>query len=52
MRRGNHRIVVEFDPDTFAQVGAQARRANSSFGEAVRLLVEFGLEVPALNSKS
>lgn len=38
------RVVVSFDSETFAQVRRFAQSENCSFAEAVRLLVEFGLE--------
>jgi len=44
-RAGKRRIVVEFDQETFDQVQAKAATDNVSFGEAVRQLVEWGLEV-------
>lgn len=43
-RRGNRRIVVEFDPDTFGQIDGMAKRDDVSFAEKVRQLVEWGLE--------
>lgn len=41
---GARRIVVGFDPETFAQISRRATKARHSFAEEVRLLVEFGLE--------
>ncbi len=38
------RVTVEFDDDTFATIKARAKDHNTSFGEQVRLLVEWGLE--------
>lgn len=38
------RIVITFDPDTFGQIRDRAERLDTSFGEQVRTLVEWGLE--------
>ena len=39
------RIVVSFDEEMFSEIYKRARRANTSFAEQVRLLVEWGLDV-------
>lgn len=41
---GIRRVSIGFDPETFMQVRRRAAAANVSFGEQVRLLVEWGLE--------
>lgn len=38
---------VRFDLETFAQIRAYAEQERCSFGEAVRQLIEFGLETLA-----
>lgn len=43
-KRHQRRIVVGFDDETFEQVRQRALTERTSFGEQVRLLVEFGLE--------
>ena len=44
-RRHNlKRIVVGLDPDTFADVSAIAAAHQTSFSEAVRTLLTWGLE--------
>jgi hypothetical protein len=46
-RRGSNdrlQVVVRLDDDTFAEVRSRAQRECTSFGEQVRLLVEWGLE--------
>jgi hypothetical protein len=48
VRRGCHiQHVVRFDDQTFEQVRAKALRDRSSLSEAIRQLVEFGLEAEA-----
>lgn len=37
-------IVVRFDDETFAQIRDRAIREGTSFGEQIRMLVEWGLE--------
>ena len=45
LKRGLHRrIVVSFDDETFEQIRTKAVAGGVSFAEAVRELVEFGLE--------
>lgn len=39
-----YRIVVGFDPETFYEIRKLAEKRKLSFAEAVRQLVEFGLE--------
>lgn len=39
----NKRIVVEFDGETFHEIGTIAKRHKRSFAAQVRELVEFGL---------
>lgn len=43
-RKDRRRIVVDFDQDTFDEVSRMAVKNKISFGEAVRQLVEWGLE--------
>lgn len=43
VHRGQRRIVVAFDDDTFDEVRVIAVRRGVSFGAVVRELVEFGL---------
>ena len=38
------KVGCQFDPQTFAEIRARAVRAQTSFAEQVRLLVEWGLE--------
>ena len=42
--RHQRRIVVGFDPETFEQVRERAARAQRSFAEEARTLIEWGLE--------
>jgi hypothetical protein len=44
--KGKHALqhVVVFDRETFAQVRAKAIRDHTSLSEAIRTLVEWGLE--------
>lgn len=49
MARGHQRcnlrrVVIGFDPDTFAELNARAKRAHTSFAEEVRTLITWGLE--------
>lgn len=43
-KRHQRRIIVGFDDETFEQIRARAKAEQTSFGEQVRLLVEWGLE--------
>jgi hypothetical protein len=37
-------MMTYYDDETFAQIEARAAKHNTSFGEQVRLLVEWGLQ--------
>ena len=43
-RRGMRQMSVQFDEETYQVIYARAVAAGTSFGEQVRLLVEWGLE--------
>jgi hypothetical protein len=42
--RGQRRIVIGFDEDTFEQIRTRAFKKGTSFAEEARLLIEWGLE--------
>ena len=42
--QGKRRINVTFDDDVFEEIRALAVKKQTSFGEQVRILVEWGLE--------
>ena len=43
------RITTSYDPEQFEQIKAVAREQNCTFAEAVRLLIEWGLEAENVN---
>lgn len=44
VKGGKRGTICYFDEETFEQIRARAEKERTSFGEQVRLLVEWGLE--------
>ena len=42
--RGDLRVIVSFDDDTFAEINEGAKANDCSFSSQVRMLIEVGLE--------